>query len=192
MSPSQTRRAESTLTIRSARLADLDAMNRLAPRSKSHWGYTPQDLERWQKDLQVAPETLGRWPTFVAEMASVIVGWAQIDPRREPWALDALWVDPPHQGCGIGARLLGHVLTVSAASGQHRLSIDADPHAEGFYRKFGAQRVGTRAAPAAGHPDRARPQMEMATAPPEVGSSAREAGVSDPFKTHGSVLQGLE
>jgi hypothetical protein len=41
--------------------------------------------------------------------------------------------------------------------------IDADPHAEAFYRACGALRIGGVAAPIDGQPQRVRPQLVLST-----------------------------
>lgn len=138
-------------------------MNQLAFRAKAHWGYAEPEIERWADDLRVRPDTVIARPTFVAASAGALLGWVQIDPTRTPWALEALWVDPACMGRGIGRRLLAHALAVAAAAGQRRLSIDADPHAAGFYRKCGACETGAVAAPVGGEPHRVRPQFEIET-----------------------------
>jgi ribosomal protein S18 acetylase RimI-like enzyme len=149
--------------LRAAQLSDMEPMNRLAFRSKAHWGYAQPDLERWAEDLRVSPDTVKAWPTFVAESAGALLGWVQSDPTRTPWALEALWVDPAFMGRGIGRRLLAHALVVAATAGQKEMSIDADPYAAGFYLKCGARQTGVVAAPVDGDPDRVRPQFLIET-----------------------------
>jgi predicted N-acetyltransferase YhbS len=54
-----------------------------------------------------------------------------------------MWVDPRWMGAGIGRRLFAHLLRRLRRDGVARLTIASDPHAEGFYRKLGARRVGS-------------------------------------------------
>jgi predicted N-acetyltransferase YhbS len=138
-------------------------MNRIALEAKAHWGYPAEELARWSADLRVTPATIELWPTFVAEAGDAVIGWAQLDPRPMPWALDALWVAPDQMGRGVGRSLLTHALEIAAAAGQRVLTIDADPHAEGFYLRFGARRRATVAAPIASDPHRCRPQLVLET-----------------------------
>ncbi|MCB9089707.1 MAG: GNAT family N-acetyltransferase [Calditrichae bacterium] len=45
-------------------------------------------------------------------------------------------------GQGAGARLFRHAVAALASHGIKHLKIVSDPHAEGFYQKMGARRVG--------------------------------------------------
>jgi GNAT superfamily N-acetyltransferase len=59
--------------------------------------------------------------------------------------LEHLWVSPEHIGTGIGRALFDHAVRRAAALGATTLSIEADPNAEGFYRRMGAwARTSTR------------------------------------------------
>jgi GNAT superfamily N-acetyltransferase len=56
--------------------------------------------------------------------------------------LDHFWVQPERMGRGIGRELFGHAVGTARAGGATRLEIDSDPHAEAFYRRMGARRIG--------------------------------------------------
>ncbi|MCB0291707.1 MAG: GNAT family N-acetyltransferase [Calditrichaeota bacterium] len=59
-------------------------------------------------------------------------------------------------GQGAGARLFRHAVAALASHGIKHLKIVSDPHAEGFYQKMGARRVG---AVASSIPGRALPVL---------------------------------
>lgn len=150
--------------IRVACVFDMENMSQLAFRAKAYWGYSESELSRWADDLRVEPESIAVWPTFVAESDGELLGWVQLDPTREPWVLESLWVDPSYIDRGVGRRLLSHALATAARAGHKRLLIDADPHAAGFYRRCGARQIGELAAPISGDSGRVRPQFEIDTA----------------------------
>jgi GNAT superfamily N-acetyltransferase len=66
--------------------------------------------------------------------------YALVERGREV-ELEHLWVSPEHIGAGIGRALFDHAVCRAAALGPTTLSIEADPNAEGFYRRMGAERV---------------------------------------------------
>jgi predicted N-acetyltransferase YhbS len=66
-------------------------------------------------------------------------------------------------GQGVGRALLAQALGHARAAGHAALHIDADPHAEAFYRRCGAMRIGATAAPIDGQPQRVRPQLRLST-----------------------------
>jgi GNAT superfamily N-acetyltransferase len=151
------------LKLRPALPDDLDALDALARRAKAHWGYAAEDLERWANELRLDPATLPHRPTLVAEREGVVAGFMQIDPTREPWVLDALWVDPLQMGRGVGRRLLIRACELAAQAGQADLAIDADPNAAAFYARQGATLIGWIDAPVVGDPGRRRPQFLLPT-----------------------------
>ena len=77
--------------------------------------------------------------------------------------LEHFWVLPGQMGKGVGRALLVYARGLAAAGGANRISIDADPYAERFYRACGANTVDIKAAPIPGMPQRVRPQMLLAT-----------------------------
>lgn len=153
------------MTHRLASAADVTTLNAIALAAKSHWGYSPEQLEAWRSQLAVAPESLQSKPVFIAEAHGQAVGFVQVATDTSPWELDALWVLPSHIGKGIGRSLLHQARSFAAAAGQRELAIDADPNAAGFYLAHGARIVGQVHAPIAGQPHRKRPQLT-------IGSSA--------------------
>lgn len=142
---------------------DAAALNAVALAAKAHWGYSPEQLRAWRKDLTVEPGSMLAWPVCVAEENGEPAGFIQVNTDSRPWALEAMWVHPAHMGRGIGKALLAWAVDLAAAGGQAELAIDADPNAEGFYRAHGARVVGSVAAPIDGDPARVRPQLRLPT-----------------------------
>jgi ribosomal protein S18 acetylase RimI-like enzyme len=131
------------IRIRRARRADADALTRLAHASKRHWRYPEQLIRLWRRDLTVAPDALVRLPAYCAVRGSRVVGFYAVSGGRGTRELDHLWVRPASIGSGVGRRLFAHLVRTMRARGASRLRIPSDPHAEGFYRRMGARRVGT-------------------------------------------------
>ncbi|WP_186511003.1 GNAT family N-acetyltransferase [Caenimonas sedimenti] len=141
--------------------ADIQTLNEIALAAKAHWGYSAEQLRAWKADLTVSAEALAAKPVWVAEENGRPTGFVQVAMDTQPWELEALWVDPGHMGRGVGKALLAWARQQALAGGQSELAIDADPHAEAFYRACGARLVGTVPAPIAGSPERVRPQLRL-------------------------------
>ncbi|WP_043598723.1 GNAT family N-acetyltransferase [Cellulomonas flavigena] len=58
------------------------------------------------------------------------------DGGAHAFLLDAV-VDPDHQGCGTGTRLVARLLEEVRAAGCEWLHVDCEVHLEGFYRACG-------------------------------------------------------
>ena len=131
--------------------------------AKGYWGYTANQLEQWRDSLFTAPQSIERWPTFVAEDQGRVIGFAQMDPDLEIWELVSLFVLPAHIGRGVGRALLKEALITAKQAGQFVLHIDSDPNAESFYLACGAVRFGAEPAPIEGDSARIRPQLQLHT-----------------------------
>lgn len=160
--------------IRPALPRDAADATRVAVAAKRAWGYDNTQLTRWVDGLTVTHAQLTGGCAFVAEErsdqhAAVLVGVAVALPvlRGGTAVLEHLWVVPPRMRLGIGRALLVAVRERLAAGGAHRLRIEADPHAEAFYLKCDARRIGVMPAPIAGQPTRVLPVLEIEIGQPD-------------------------
>ena len=145
------------MRIRDARRGDEEELTALALRSKAHWGYDDEFLERARPELEVTAVDLERLAIGVAEAGGPI-GFYAIEVDGERAELRAMFVDPPRIGEGVGAALFAAALDAAREAGVTTLVIESDPNAEAFYRSRGAVRVGERVSPSTG---RALPLLEL-------------------------------
>jgi GNAT superfamily N-acetyltransferase len=131
-------------TIRAARADEAAALSELALRSKAHWGYDADFLEACRTELTVSTADVDSAVVVVLEHAGRPGAFYLLRPTDRPDTadLDLFYVDPELIGAGHGRRLWRHMVGTARGSGYHRLTIDSDPNAEGFYRAMGARRVG--------------------------------------------------
>jgi len=131
-------------TIRRARLDEAAALTAIAHAAKRHWGYPEAWIARWKDALTVTS-------AYVRDHLVSVAAEAQGDRPRGFYALsmegatavlDHLWIEPEWIGRGLGREMFGHAVRTARAEGATRLQIDSDPHAEAFYRRMGAIRVG--------------------------------------------------
>jgi GNAT superfamily N-acetyltransferase len=126
-------------TTRRATPADLPALDALM-RSVSayHGDYAPM-LDGYA----MTPEQFERDLVFVAEADGRPLGFYSLVVEGEP-ELDLMFVADATQGSGLGARLFRHMAEQARALGVDAVKIVSNPPAEGFYRRMGADRVGTK------------------------------------------------
>ena len=133
----------SSPSIRHARPHEASAISALAFRSKAHWGYDAEFLERCRADLSISAEEIATSIVFVHDSAAGIAGFYQLTTLGDRLAcLDALFVDPIAIGTGVGRRLWEHAVATARAEGFLAMEFQSDPHAEGFYLAMGATRIG--------------------------------------------------
>ena len=136
--------------IRAARPGEAAALTALALRSKAHWGYDEAFMAAAAAELRWDESDLRGLIVRVAERDGALAGFCAVDPAADPPELEALFVDPPAMGQGVGATLLTAAREAARARGIEQLAIESDPGAEGFYRAHGARRVGARRSPSTG------------------------------------------
>ncbi|MBL1068005.1 GNAT family N-acetyltransferase [Streptomyces sp. 7-21] len=147
------------VTVRPGRPGEAAKLSALALRSKGHWGYDEAFLAACADELTLREEDMTRRRVTVAERGGDVLGFATLEGDPPEGELGMLFVAPPAIGRGIGRQLFTHVVTAARAEGFTRLSLDADPHAEPFYRAMGAVRTGS--SPSGSIPGRLLPRMTV-------------------------------
>jgi GNAT superfamily N-acetyltransferase len=151
------------IVTRAARATEAEALSTLAFRAKAHWGYDATFLEACRADLTFGPDELGPRRAVVAEESGRVVGFYTLDGSPPEGELGNLWIEPAHMRRGIGRVLWDHAIAVASGLGFTALLIEAEPHAEGFYRTMGAERIGVVASTAI--PNRTLPRMRFRLSP---------------------------
>ena len=149
------------IEIRRAVSTDSERATELARRAKAHWGYPEEWLAAWDADLKITEAAIERHPTFVAALDDEVVGVCQLQESDQHAFLEHVWVDPSAHGRGVGRALVEH----ARSNARGVIAIVADPHAEGFYFRLGARRVGEISAPMPGAPERKLPLLELDSVP---------------------------
>lgn len=148
------------MRIRAGEAAEAAALTELALRSKGHWEYDAEFLAACREELTVRPADVAARRTAVAEEDGRILGFTTLDGEPPKGALGMMFAEPDIIGRGVGRRLFAHTMDEARRLGFTRLTIDADPNAEPFYRAMGAIRIG--ATPSGSIPGRELPLLEVA------------------------------
>jgi GNAT superfamily N-acetyltransferase len=148
-----------SVRIRSAQEDELDHLSDLALRSKAVHGYSAEFLEACREELTVTPARLATETILVAEQSGTRLGFVAVAIDHDSADLLDLFVEPDHRGSGVGSHLLEAAVETARSSGATRLKIEADPHAEDWYRSRGAERTGQ--APSGSIPGRMLPLLEL-------------------------------
>jgi GNAT superfamily N-acetyltransferase len=147
------------VTLRRARPDEAGVLTELALAAKGFWGYDQAFLESCRAELTFSPDEIAGRHVVVADLDGLVVGFYSIDGKPPAGELGNLWVKPSEIGTGLGRLLWQHALAAAAATGFEHLEIDAEPNAEGFYRKMGAERTGE--VPSGSIPGRMLPQLRV-------------------------------
>ena len=126
-----------------AKPEDAKTLAEIAHAAKRHWGYSESWIEAWRNILTMRPEFLEANVAYVAVEDDRAVGFYVLTTEDDGVHLDHLWVVPDTMRRGIGRALFEHAAAQAKNLGCDSITIEADPNAEGFYKRMGAQRVGT-------------------------------------------------
>jgi GNAT superfamily N-acetyltransferase len=108
--------------IRGAEPTEAVAISTLAIRSKSHWGYTPEQLSVFQRELTLTGADLAARRAHVFEENARVVGFYTLLERPDStMELEHLFVDPRDLGRGVGTALFEHACAAAVATGHTRL-----------------------------------------------------------------------
>ena len=140
--------------IRPAAPEETLCLTAIAHAAKRHWGYPERWIVRWRAALTITPTLIREQTVYVAEAADVAQGFYVLALGDEAASLEHLWIRPERIGRGLGRRLLRHATEVARTSGATSLTVESDPHAEGFYRRMGFRHIGWVGADVEGAPRR--------------------------------------
>lgn len=124
-----------------AQPADAPALSAVAWAAKAHWGYPAFWLEQWRNQLTITADFIATNEIFAAVTDGQITGFYGLVARGDVMRLEHLWVLPHAIGRGIGETLFQRAAARARALGFARLTIEADPNAEGLYLRMGAVRT---------------------------------------------------
>ena len=95
--------------------------------------------------IDLNPEMISRDEVFVAELGTVVIGFATIAAHEGNDAeLEGIFVEPAHWRKGVGTALLRQVEREALAWEASRLHVVASPGAVEFYLAMGFSRIGEK------------------------------------------------
>jgi GNAT superfamily N-acetyltransferase len=128
--------------IRPATRQDTAAISRVvitALRESNSQDYSPDVIARVERSF--APDAvatlLGTRQVFVAWRGDNLVGTASLDGA----VVRSVFVDPAHQGGGIGRQLMDVIHATAARAGVNALRVPSSITAEMFYATLGYQKI---------------------------------------------------
>jgi GNAT superfamily N-acetyltransferase len=140
------------MTIVRARPEDSEALTEIAHAAKRHWGYPENWIAAWREILTMRPEFIAENTAYCAVDDDRAIGFYVLTTEDDGLHLDHLWILPRAMGRGIGRALFEHAVAQASRLGFNLIKIEADPNAEGFYKRMGATRVGASVGEVEGSP----------------------------------------
>ncbi len=133
-----------------AHFSDAKAITELTLRSKNYWNYGEAQIEAWYEELEVSEAFIHSNAVYKLLANDKIAGFYAYTLESHSAVLEFLFIAPEYIGKGIGKALMNHFLQEMHLHKVSVITLDADPHAEGFYQKFGFITVDQRLSTIAG------------------------------------------
>ncbi|HKP02902.1 MAG TPA: GNAT family N-acetyltransferase [Chthoniobacterales bacterium] len=134
---------KSVIQIVRAKPEDAEALTEIAHAAKRHWGYPESWITAWRDILTMRPEFIAKNISYCAIDGDRPVGFYVLTTEDDGLHFDHLWILPSAMKRGIGRALFEHAAAQATNLGFDSIRIEADPNAEGFYRRMGAIWTGT-------------------------------------------------
>lgn len=130
------------MNIRKAKMEEAAELSGLAMKSKAYWGYDEAFIEACRPELTLSPAAICEDVTYVLEGEAGILGFYRLSITGQTGVLHDLFLEPGIIGHKWGRMMWNHLIARAKEQGVLTFTLDADPHAEGFYRKMGCQKIG--------------------------------------------------
>ena len=132
-------------SVRQAKPEEQRELTRLSVRATMHVGHDEAFVDRSIAALMITlPMISGNWVQVAEDSSSKIVGVVWVTPTALQGIalLQGLYVEPALWKRGIGRVLFGAAVARANEFKAGAIMINAEPSAEGFYRRMGATRIG--------------------------------------------------
>jgi GNAT superfamily N-acetyltransferase len=148
-----------TMKIEKAQTTDSAILTDITYKGKAFWGYSVEQMEHWKNELTISPEYIEKHETYKLLIGEEIIGyysfWKMDDNTLK---LDDIFLLPEYIGKGYGTILMLDCIDKSKLLQAKRIILDAEPNAEGFYKRLGFETYNRLESSIKG---RLLPQMEL-------------------------------
>lgn len=131
------------MEIINAAISDHEILTTITKKSKAYWGFSEDILKEWEHLLTVTPDYIEKNAVFKLIQNDQIIGYySYFSIDEETIKLDNIFILPEFIGKGFGKMLMNHFLEKIFQSDISKITLDAEPNAEKFYKNFGFETVG--------------------------------------------------
>lgn len=131
------------MTVEKANIADNEILTTITKKSKAYWGYSDEQIQKWDKNLTISQDYIREHNVFKLVDNDLIMGYySYFFENDKTVKLDNLFVLPEYIGKGFGKYLLLDFLNRMKEIGIEKITLDSEPNAAEFYLKMGFVKVG--------------------------------------------------
>lgn len=122
---------------------DSEILTSITKKSKAYWGFSEDVLKGWEPVLTVTKDYIEKNEVVKLVQNEQIIGYySYFAPDDKTIKLDNMFILPEFIGKGLGKILMNDFLNQAKQSGVAKITLDAEPRAENFYKRFGFETIG--------------------------------------------------
>ena len=131
------------MNILKAETEDSELLTTITKRSKAYWGFSEEILKEWEHLLSISKDYIEKNMVYkLVENENVIGYYSYFSIDEKTIKLDNLFILPEFIGKGFGKILMNDFLEKANRLGIKKITLDAEPNAENFYKTFGFETIG--------------------------------------------------
>ncbi|KAF2337931.1 GNAT family N-acetyltransferase [Flavobacterium ginsenosidimutans] len=131
------------MNIQNAKTEDHIRLTEITKKSKAYWGYSDEQMEKWNNNLTITRDYIEENPVFNLIDENQIIGYySYLRLENNQVKLDNLFILPEYIGKGFGSFLMNDFLERMRNEKCQKIILDSEPNAEQFYQKIGFTKIG--------------------------------------------------
>ena len=132
-----------SMIVEKANRIDHKELTDLTKKSKSYWGYSPDQMEKWNDNLTITQEYVDNNNVFkISDNGQIIGYYSYLRLNSNTVNLDNIFIYPEHIRKGYGKFLMENFIERMKNIGYKKITLDSEPNAEVFYKNFDFTVVG--------------------------------------------------
>lgn len=130
------------LKIIKANPDDDKILTEITKKSKAHWGYSDEQMEKWSQDLMISKDYIKKSEVYKLSLNDKIIAYySYLNINENTVKLDNLFVVPEEMRKGYGKMLMNDCINKTKKEKTAKIILEADPNAEKFYEGFGFLKI---------------------------------------------------
>ncbi|KTC68222.1 putative acetyltransferase [Legionella birminghamensis] len=136
------------LTLYPAKTENLMLVNELMRNSKKYWDYDEEFMKKYMDIFQITNHYLRTSDTWLLYENKNLIGFFGLSMNSDNLLeLGYFFIAPNYIGKGFGRILWEHVIATVKNLNKSEFILWSDPGAEGFYKKMGCIKIGSKKSP---------------------------------------------
>lgn len=131
------------MKIIKAEIADSEILTAITKKSKAYWGLSEDILKEWEHLLTITKDYIEKNEVYKLVQNDQVIGYySYFSTDENTIKLDNIFILPYFIGKGFGKILMNDFLKNIKQLGTNKVTLDAEPNAEKFYKTFGFETIG--------------------------------------------------